>query len=400
MRIPLSAFVTLTVVAASSLVGLAASPAHAACTRPPQPGQPQIPDTPWHLQVWNNLDELPPGVSGKGVKVAVLDSGVDPNHFQLKDKVIDSIDKLHFVPTAEDCFGHGTGVAGIIAGKGGQKYRGIAPGAQILSARVSESTPGNENPENARPDEMAAAIDWVVGQGANVINMSFAYTSGEAGLEAVKAAVQRAIDRNVVVVAAAGNNNLNKNPTPYPAAWPGVVGVGAIAIEGYQKLPESQVGPWVDISAPGVQIWVPRPGGGYATADGTSFAAPMVAATAALIFDRFRDQGITGKQVVERLLATADPAPGGRGSKGYGAGIVNPVRAVNDLVDDVAPRPGKPLAGEETSAAALRAAERAAQRKQQALWVGGIVLIGVVLAVVLMTALPAGGRRRWRPAGR
>jgi membrane-anchored mycosin MYCP len=204
----------------------------------------------------------------------------------------------------------------------------------------------------------------------------------------------------VVIVAAAGNLNDKGNPTPYPAAWPGVVGVGAIGIEGFQRLPQSQIGTYVDIAAPGVGVTVPRPGSGFASENGTSFAAPMVAATAALIFERFKGQNITGEQVVKRLLATADPAPGGRASTSYGVGIVNPIRAVTDIVDDEKPQPATALRNDQNDAATLRAQERAAQRKEQALWVAGIVLVGVVLATVLMTALPAGIRRRWRAAGR
>jgi type VII secretion-associated serine protease mycosin len=401
MRIPFSAFVTLTVVSVSSMVGLSASPAAAACQREVQPGV-QISDTPWHLQIWN-LNTLPPGVNGKGVRVAVLDSGVDPNHPQLQGKVVGNIDKLHGVSGPEDCNGHGTGVAGLIAAniRNNVPFRGIAPGAQILSARVSEKAQGAE--DDTPPilvQEMANTVDWAVDNGAKVINMSFAYTKSEAELLPFKSAVARAIARGVVIVAAAGNLNDKGNPTPYPAAWPDVVGVAAIGPDGFQKLPQSQVGPYVDIAAPGVGISIPRPGSGFTKESGTSFAAPMVAATAALIFDRFKDQNITGQQVVRRLLATADPAPGGRSSTSYGVGIVNPIRAVTDIVDDAKPQPALALRTDETDEATRRAQERATQRREQALWVGGIVGVGVVLATVLMTALPAGIRRRWRPAGK
>jgi membrane-anchored mycosin MYCP len=401
MRIPLSAFVTLAVVSVSSLVGLTPAPAYAACPSNMKPGE-QISDTPWHLssRMWN-LDMLPPGVTGKGIKVAVLDSGVDANHPLLQGKVGPSIDKLHNVPTPEDCVGHGTAVAGIIAAteKKGTPYRGLAPEAQILSARVSENAQGNDNPVNASVADMAFAVDWAVESGAKVINMSFVYKS-EQGLEQLKTSVAAAIAKGVVVVAAAGNNNQKGNPTPYPAAWPGVVGVAAIGYDGFQKLPDSQVGKWVDISAPGVAITAPKPLGGFSQVDGTSFAAPMVAATAALIFQRYRDQNITGDQVVKRLLATADPAPGGRKSASYGVGVVNPVRAVTEIIADQAPQPAKALRSEQADAATLAAAERAAERRHLALWIAGIVTVAAVLAVALMTALPAGSRRRWRPAER
>jgi type VII secretion-associated serine protease mycosin len=401
MRIPFSAFVTLTVVGVSSLVGLTATPARAACQREIQPGA-QISDSPWHLQLWD-LTTLPPGVTGKNIRVAVMDSGVDTVHPQLQGKVVGNIDMLHGVATPEDCNGHGTGVAGLIAGsvKSNSPFRGIAPGAQILSARVSEQAQGNEDTTPpASITDMAATVDWAVENGAKVINMSFAYTKGEAGLGPFKEAVARAISRGVVVVAAAGNLKDKGNPTPYPAAWPGVIGVAAIGPDGFQKLAESQVGTYVDIAAPGVAIVAPHPGSGFAQESGTSFAAPMVAATAALIFDRFKDQNITGEQVVRRLLATADPAPGGRKSTSYGVGIVNPIRAVTDIVDDMKPQAPTALRAEERDEATLRAERVAAERRQQAFWVAGIVGIGVILATVLMAALPAGIRRRWRPAGK
>lgn len=398
MRIPFSAFVTLTVVGVSSLVGFGAAPAQAACQRQPEPGA-QISDIPWHLQLWN-LSALPPGITGKNIKVAVMDSGVDPNHPQLQGKVVANVDKLHGTAIPEDCFGHGTAVAGLIAARvrNNVPFRGIAPDAQILSARISENAQGNDTPPTSIPD-VAATVDWAVENGAKVINMSFAYKS-EAGLDLFKAAVKRAVDSGVVVVAAAGNDKDNGNPTPYPAAWPGVVGVAAIGLDGFQKLPQSQVGKYVDIAAPGVDVWVPRPTSGFKQESGTSFAAPMVAATAALIFDRFKDQNITGEQVVRRLLATADPAPGGRASTSYGVGVVNPIRAVTDIVDDVKPQPAQAIHNEQSDEKTLHAQERAAQRQQQALWAGGIVGVGVILATVLMTALPSGIRRRWRPAGK
>lgn len=401
MRIPFSAFVTLTVVGVSSLVGLTANPAHAACQREVQPGM-QISDTPWHLQLWN-LSTLPPGINGRNIRVAVLDSGVDPNHPQLQGKVVANIDKLRGVVSPEDCNGHGTGVAGLIAAsiRNNVSFRGIAPGAQILSARVSEKAQGSEdNTPPIQVEEMAATVDWAVDNGAKVINMSFAYTKNESALTPFKEAIARAIAKGVVIVAAAGNLQDQGNPTPYPAAWPGVVGVAAISPGGFQRLPQSQIGTYVDIAAPGDAMWVPRPGSGFAVERGTSFAAPIVSATAALIFDRFKEQNITASEVVKRLLATADPAPGGRNSDTYGVGIVNPIRAVTDIVDDMKPQPAQALRGDERDEATLRAERIAEQRREQALWVAGIVGVGVILATVLMAALPAGIRRRWRAAGK
>jgi type VII secretion-associated serine protease mycosin len=388
----------LTAVAASVLVAGTASPAHAAPCDRPEAG-PQISDNPWQQAMWD-LSRMPADATGKGILVGVLDSGVDDDHPQLQGKVAQFIDPLRNQPKVDDLCGHGTAVAGLIAAKkrNDVAFRGLAPDAMILSARVSEQVAGHEDEAPVSDADMAAAVKWAVNQGAKVINISFVYVS-EKGRELFKAAIDEAISRDVVVVAAVGNNNTpeRKNPTPYPAAWSGVVGVGAVASNG-DRLPQSGVGDFVAISAPGAGILVPRPIGGYKYEDGTSFAAPLVAATAALIFQRF--PGIKAKDVIRRLLATADPAPGGRRSDGYGAGIVNPIRAVTEVIDGAAPLPPRALAAPAIDPVQARAEAEQARLRERALWVSAVGIIAALLAVALMVALPAGIRRKWRPAGR
>lgn len=403
MGTPLKVFITLALVSVSGLVGLTPQPALAVCPHEVPTGAP-LSGTPWPQRIWD-LDKLPDDATGEGIKVAVLDSGVDSSHPQLQDKVT-SIDKLPGggVPGNEDCIGHGTAVAGLIAAtqKDGITFRGLAPKAQILSARVSENVGGNENARQALPPAVADAVNWAVAQGAKVINISFAYKDPR-DLEPLREAISAAVKAGVVVVAAVGNSKDDGNPTPYPAAWPDVVGVAAVGEggeQGLQKLPQSQVGTYVDISAPGAGVTIPRPIRGYATGDGTSFAAPLVAATAALIFDRFSEQQITREEVVKRLLATADPAPGGSQSKSYGVGVVNPLRALTAVLDNRKPQLAGALPAPTVDAATIAAARRAEERKEQALWLGGIGAVAGVLALALMLALPAGTRRRWRPADR
>ncbi|HCT80329.1 MAG TPA: type VII secretion-associated serine protease mycosin [Micromonosporaceae bacterium] len=379
------------------MVGVTAQPAYAACDKP-QPGQ-QISDTPWQLKHLWDLSKLPADATGRDIRVAVLDSGVDEVHPQLKGKVL-STDPLKNQPGSQDLCGHGTAVAGVIAGRKlpNVGFQGIAPDAFILSARVSEKVAGNDDAQPVSPQVMGETVRWAVANGAKVINISFAYTS-PTGLEPFKQAIDEAIAQDVVVIAAAGNNNTKEkgNPTPYPAAWPGVVGVAAISAEGV-RLPQSGEGDYVDITAPGVGVMAPRPGGGYSFEDGTSFAAPMVAATAALIFDRFPN--IKGKEVVQRLLATADPSPGGRRSDGYGVGVVNPVRAVTEVVDNALPAQARALPAPSIDPVASGATARTERLRQQALWLGAFGMVAALVAVALMLALPAGARRRWRPAGR
>jgi membrane-anchored mycosin MYCP len=398
VRTPLHAFIALTVLSVTGLAAVSAQPAYAACGQLP-PGQ-QISDTPWPQTLWD-LSKLPGDATGAGVKVAVLDSGVDIQHPQLRDgKVADHLDLLRHLPNSEDLCGHGTAVAGVIAARkiNGVSFRGIAPDALILSARVSEQVDGNEDAKPVSDAEMASAVRWAVAKGAKVINFSFAYTD-ENTVPLFKAAVQEAIAQNVVVVAAVGNNNTPEkhNPTPYPAAWPGVVGVAAVGPDG-QRLAASGEGTYVDIAAPGVHVTAPQPGSGYAYKDGTSFASPMVAATAALIYARYPK--LSGREVVQRLLATADPAPGGRHSTGYGVGVVNPIRAVTEPIDGSLPVEAKALPAPSIDPVAASAAARAETLRERAFWLGGIGVLAALLAIALMLALPAGARRRWRPAGR
>jgi membrane-anchored mycosin MYCP len=398
VRTPLHVFIALTVLSVTGVAGITAQPAYASCGQL-QPGQ-QISDTPWPQSLWD-LGKLPSDATGAGVKVAVLDSGVDIQHPQLRDgKVADHLDLLRHLPDSQDLCGHGTAVAGLIAARkvGGVAFRGVAPEALILSARVSEQVPGNEDAKPVSDAEMASAVNWAVDKGAKVINISFVYTS-EANIPAFKAAIDAAIAKNVVVVAAVGNNNTpdKHNPTPYPAAWPGVVGVAAMGPDGLRS-PASGEGTFVDIAAPGVHVTIPKPGSGYDYAEGTSFAAPLVAATAALIMARYPK--LTGRQVVQRLLATADPAPGGRHSTGYGVGVVNPVRAVTEPIDGLSPVEAKALAAPNVDPVAASAAARAGELRRRAFWLGALGVVAAALALALMLALPAGARRRWRPAGR
>jgi subtilisin family serine protease len=157
------------------------------------------------------------------------------------------------------------------------------------------------------------------------------------------------------------------------------------------------VGDFVDIAAPGSEVLIPAPIAGYTYGSGTSYASPLVAATAALIFQRFK--GIKATEVIRRLLATADPAPGGRRSDGYGAGILNPVRAVTEVIDNAAPAAAKALPPPAIDPVKARAEAQAARTREQALWISAIGLVAALLAVALMMALPAGIRRKWRPAG-
>jgi type VII secretion-associated serine protease mycosin len=358
---------------------------------------PSITGQPWAQQRWgfDRLSQL--GANGDGVTVAVIDSGVDARHPQLRGHVIAGWDA--FDPSGngqEDCVNHGTAVASLIVAQAlpGTRFRGLAPGARILPIRASERVNSNDNGRGT-PAELARAIKEAVQRGAKVINLSLVLTEDR---PEVRAAVADAVARDVVVVAAVGNGhdpNSTKDPITYPAAYDGVIGVGAID-ETEIRFAQSQTGTFVDLVAPGNQIQAALPGGDYQVYAGTSFAAPFVSATAALVIQKY-GPNISARQVAARLMATADPAPGGPGSSGYGQGVLNPYRAVTDMITTSPPAKLAQLPQLRRDAAAEAAAAAADHRRIVALslagGVGGLALLVVLVAIVV----PRGRRRRWRP---
>ncbi|MEV6302257.1 S8 family serine peptidase [Actinoplanes sp. NPDC051861] len=370
-------------------------PANRDCADPGEP----IGDVPWHQRA---LDPAKVATlsDGRGVVVGVIDSGVDSGHPQLAGKVRPGRDLLFpgGGPGDFDCIGHGTAVASIIAGGGeeGIPFRGYAPRVEIVPVVVSEKNAKDGEGEPGSASGFAQGIRFATDAGAQVINISLVLYED---VPAVRNAVQRAIDRGVVVVAAVGNvdaKSANAGRTPYPAAYPGVIGVGAVN-EGAARPDSSPVGPWVDLVAPGDQVIAATRVRGYARYNGTSFAAPFVSAAAALILSR--EPGLTPDQVSRRLFATADPTFGGSpvrpwaNGTGYGFGIVQPLRA---LVE-------RPVAAEPREAKALSAYspdETDPVRANQVRW--ALIIAVVVLAVAAAAgmgsiAMPRGRRRGWRP---
>jgi type VII secretion-associated serine protease mycosin len=394
----------------SAAVGFAAlavllTPAPAAaraarCDPPPAPGR-LVRDTPFEDRVYD-LGRLAPLATGAGVRVAVIDSGVDAGHPQLRGRVDRGRDLLHGDPDArEDCVGHGTGVASIIAAGPvpGVGFHGLAPDATIVPVRITEKEQigGEDLGADGSPAEFAEAVEWAADPGggdADVINLSVVMTDDD---RRVRRAVAGAIERGVVVVAAAGNNGTadKGNPTPYPAAYPGVIGVGAVTAGGLRAA-FSQHGDYVDLVAAGEGVTMAAPRSGHATRQGTSFAAPYVAATAALVRQRF--PGLTPAQVRRRLIATADPAPGGRRSDEYGYGLLNPYRALTEtLGPEIPPSPAAAVVhSADPAAVALRDRRGGAERK--ALIVGAAGTGTALLAGLLAGVLRRGRRRGWRAA--
>ena len=244
--------------------------------------------------------------------VAVLDSGVQADHPDLAGKVA-----THDIGLGtSDEAGHGTHVAGIIAatmnnGKGGA---GIAPNAKILSIRVADADGDIDTAA------LAGSIYYaVIEGGADVINLSLRYLNYNIDLHG---AINYALSRGVVVVAAMGNEG--SNTYCYPAAFEGVISVMATG-RNNERASFSNYGAWADIAAPGVAIYSCVPNSGYDLKSGTSMAAPVVSGVVALYMNTYHNEDLSPAAIRTRLKSTAT-----RGGSSLGTvGIVNAAKMLS-----------------------------------------------------------------------
>lgn len=386
----------LALVTAFSLITITplAAPPPGVCPNAP-PARQVISQQPWAQQVldpktvWEHS-------TGSDVLVAVVDSGVDGDHPQLEGRVLPGQDfqLVGDLPGDFDCASHGTSVASIIAARpaNGVGFAGLAPDARVLPVRVVDrNLDGNGNTTPIDPVVLARGIWYAVDQGAKVINLSLA---GGTDNQYMRDAVAHAVAKDVVVVAAVGNHQQGTDPGPttFPAGYDGVLGVGAIDNAG-QRLQDSGIGPQVDIVAPGGGVTAAARVGGHDVVNGTSFAAPFVSATAALV--RAAWPKLSAPEVAARILATATPAPGGAGGAAYGVGVVNPYRAVTDGLSAAKPLPQPEIAPVREDPERQRvAAWWAGTTLRARLSAGGaaaVTLLGFLAAVVLSR----GRRARW-----
>lgn len=236
-----------------------------------------------------------PWSDGQGVRVAVVDSGVDLDHPDLQPALApDGYDFGDEAPDPQDRIGHGTSVAGVIAAVRGNGLgvSGLAPGVRLLPLKISV---GMETSFSS--DRLARAIHYAVARGARVINLSLTATPSEIVREAVAAALAQ----GVLVVAAAGNG---AGPVAFPANLPGVLAVGAGARDG-RLWPSSNRGLGLALLAPGERIVSTQLGGAYVERSGTSLAAPVVSATLAAMWALQPD--LPAGTLRAELLAAAPP---------------------------------------------------------------------------------------------
>jgi thermitase len=249
---------------------------------------------------------------GNGVKIAIIDSGIDLNHPDLSSKIVAQKDFTG--EGIDDQFGHGTHVAGIVAAvtDNATGIAGTCPQCQLIIVKVIYNT------GQGTSFSITSGISWAVNQGAKVINMSFANTAID---PAIQQMVSDAWTKGVVLVAAA--SNADNDPTltnpAYPAAYPNVVSVAATDNNDYLAS-FSHYGTWVSVAAPGLSIYSTLPTHSYSlqttghTAlnydylSGTSMASPMVSGVVGLIWAS--SYGTSNDAVVKRLCDTADKITG------------------------------------------------------------------------------------------
>lgn len=261
---------------------------------------------------------------GAGAKVAVIDTGVQRNHPDLAGRTLPGYNATNGTSDVRDFNGHGTHVAGIIAARSNNRIgvAGLAPDAKILPVRVLGADGTGSTAVVAR------GITWAVRHRAQIINMSLIGENDPS----VRKAIEYARSQNVIVVAAAGNSGCiwppgGKGPTWYPAALPGVIGVGSVDST-LQISSFSSCGRWVDVSAPGGAIMSTWRGSSYQGISGTSMAAPHVSALAAQTVSQIGN-GYSAKKVAALIgQYTRDLGPSGRDTS-FGSGLIDPVATLS-----------------------------------------------------------------------
>ena len=250
-------------------------------------------------------------VKGNNVVIAVIDSEIDAGHPDLVGVVAQRFSTV----APEKPHPHGTGMAGAIASH--QKLIGIAPGARLLAVHAFSSKAATAE---STTFQILKGIDWSVLQGARIINMSFAGPRDPSMERALKAAY----DRNVVLVAAAGNAGPTSPPL-FPGADPHVIAVTATDIDN-KLFSGANRGRYVAIAAPGVDILVPAPDDTYQLTTGTSVASAELSGVVALMLER--NPRLRPADVRRILTKTAQRLGTAPRDNNFGAGLVDPLKAI------------------------------------------------------------------------
>lgn len=285
-------------------------------------------------------DRLRGSVTGKGVRIALVDTGLDASHPALKDKIVEQVDMTGkgFTPDV-----HATLLAGIIASTPppetanlktnepaqGRGVFGIAPSAKIMAVKACQPQAARSIRAECWSFSLAQALDFAIQHNAAIINLSL---GGPAGPEEklLKQILDVATSRGILVVAAAGNNGPRGQPG-FPAALRSVIAVTAVDAK-EQLYPNATQGDFVDLAAPGVEIISTSPGSKFLVSSGTSLAAAFVTGAAALVLEE--KPRLSPKALQALLERTAkDLGPPGKDPQ-FGNGLVDTCHAVTELNHD------------------------------------------------------------------
>ncbi|MFM1984738.1 MAG: hypothetical protein RL723_1173 [Actinomycetota bacterium] len=265
---------------------------------------------------------------GAGVKVAVIDTGIDITHPDLVNAVSLGVDISTLNESVEQTpiqdFGyHGTMVASLLAGRGHGKNMGVigtAPEAKLISVamRFDIETPSTDQ-------QIASAVHYAVDAGAKVINLSLTRNSKD-WPALWDEAFQYAFDHDVVVVAAAGNRAGGTEQVGAPATIPGVLVVAGVDRNAQVSNQASTEGLTIAVAAPATDLVSAYPGGEYKIWSGTSGAAPIVSGLVALV--RAKYPNLDANNVINRVISTATKMGDQPYSNQFGFGLIDPVGAL------------------------------------------------------------------------
>ncbi|WP_233273564.1 type VII secretion-associated serine protease mycosin [Streptomyces broussonetiae] len=384
------------------LASLAATPAHADTIRERQ----------WYLDAMH-AEQMWKTSTGKGITVAVIDTGVQADIPDLRGQVVAGKDfSKRAGDERTDYDGHGTGMAVLIAGTGGRGATtgsyGLAPGAKIMPIRIAGFIERNrtDGDQDDFPTSVAKAIRFAADSDAQIINISQGSTENSRELTE---AVAYALSKGKLIFAAVGNDGDTVNEVNYPAATPGVVGVGAID-RNVKATKESEHGSQVDVVAPGDDVISAclESKSGVCDSHGTSDASALASASAALIWSKHPNW--TNNQVLRVMLNTASKPTSGKERTDYiGYGAVRPRIALTNPGDpgpaDVYPLPdfkqavskapnGSATASAKDGSSPSPAASASGSGGSALPWILG----GAGVVVVAGAALAAGAVRRRRRA--
>jgi type VII secretion-associated serine protease mycosin len=280
---------------------------------------------------------------GAGVKVAVIDTGVDGSVPDLAGAVGAGTDVSEVgspdgqKPLGDgDAANHGTWVASLLAGRGtgdGNGVVGAAPQATVLPVSVAL---GKAMGPVGSDEQIAQAVRWAVDNGASVINMSLTRNTLD-WPTSWDDAFQYAFSHDVVIVAAAGNRGSGTSEVGAPATIPGVLTVAGVDRQGKASFDASSQGITIGVSAPSEQLVGANPGGGYVQWEGTSGATPLVSGAVALV--RAAHPELKAADVIQRIIATARPVGGSVPSPIYGYGLLDATAAVTASVPQATANP-------------------------------------------------------------